>query len=148
MSANLMENGTKLLRTWCSTLPKVDITNSVLAAHWKEERWIKSIHFNGSGDTIELVLPTIISVDQLSVYGAAADLCGEVARDSRGAGKPAAGDNLESMVMPTECPLANLVSQTDAEVKGNLLRENEQKFAEPPEQQKLTKTLLQRWSFE
>ena len=35
--------------------------------------------------------------------------------------------------------LLTLFSQTDAEVQGNLLREYEQKFAELPEQEKLTK---------
>ena len=52
----------------------------------------KSIHFNGSDDTIELILRTVISVNQLSVHGAVADLCIEMARDSRGAEKPAATD--------------------------------------------------------
>ena len=40
---------------------------------------VKSIHFNGSDDTIELILRTVISVNQLSVYGA---LCKDSARDS------------------------------------------------------------------
>ena len=52
---------------------------------------IKSIHFNGSDDTIELTLRTIISVSQLSVYGAVADVCGEWARDSKGAGRTRSG---------------------------------------------------------
>ena len=34
---------------------------------------MKSIHFNGSEETIELILRTVISVNQLSVYGAVAD---------------------------------------------------------------------------
>ena len=38
---------------------------------------VKSIHFNGSADTIELILRTAISVNQLSIYGAVTDLCGE-----------------------------------------------------------------------
>ena len=42
-------------------------------------------------------------------------------------------------MIPTEFPAANSISQTDADVQGNLLRENEQKFAELPEQQNLTK---------
>ena len=83
---------------------------------------VKTIHFNSLDDTVELILRTVISVNQLRVYGA---LCQESARDSRGAGKPAANDNLESMVMPTEFPTANPISQTDAEVQGNLLREYE-----------------------
>ena len=43
------------------------------------------------------------------------------------------------MVTPTEFLTANCISQTDAEVLGNLLRGYEQKVAELPEQQKLTK---------
>ena len=48
----------------------------------------KTIHFNGSDETKELILRTVISVNQLSVCGAVADLCKELARDSRGAGNP------------------------------------------------------------
>ena len=36
-SVNLMENGIKLLKTWCSTLPSADIQNSVLRTHKKED---------------------------------------------------------------------------------------------------------------
>ena len=99
----------------------------------------KSFHFNGCDETIEWILRTGISINQLSVYGAAADLCKEMARDSSGAGKPAANENVESMVTPTEFPIAYPVSQTDAEEQRELLREYEQKFAELLEQDKLTK---------
>ena len=40
----------------------------------------------------------------------------------------AARENLESMVLPTEFPTGNHISQTDAEVQGNLLRECERNF--------------------
>ena len=43
------------------------------------------------------------------------------------------------MVLSTNFFTATPISQTNAEVQGNLLREHEQKFAELPEQQKLTK---------
>ena len=36
-----------------------------------------SIHFCAVGDTIETVFRTIISVDQISIYGAVSDLCDE-----------------------------------------------------------------------
>ena len=74
---------------------------------------VKSIHSNGDDETIELILRTVISVNQLSVYGAVADLCKELARGSSGAGKPAANDSLESMVIPTEFPAATPISQTE-----------------------------------
>ena len=61
---------------------------------------VKTIHFNGSDETTELILRTVISVNQLSVYGAVPDLCKELTRDSAGARKPAANGNFESMVIP------------------------------------------------
>ena len=41
----------------------------------------KSMHFNGSDENIELPLRTVISANQLSVYGAVADLCDELSED-------------------------------------------------------------------
>ena len=37
----------------------------------------KSIHFNGSEETVELIPRTVISVNQLRIYGAVADFCKE-----------------------------------------------------------------------
>ena len=38
-----------------------------------------SIHVNGNDETVEVVLRTIISVNQLSIDGTAADMCEELA---------------------------------------------------------------------
>ena len=38
-----------------------------------------SIHFCGDDKNVEVVLRTIISVNQLSIYGAIADMCDELA---------------------------------------------------------------------
>ena len=103
----------------------------------KQGKGNQFIHFNGGDETIELILRTLIFVSQLSMYGAAADLCKELARDSS-AGKPAADESLGSMVIPTEFLTACTVSQTDADVQGNLLRETSRN-SQNPEQQKLTK---------
>ena len=43
----------------------------------------KSIHFNGGVETVELILRTVISVNQLSIHVAVADLCQELDPDSR-----------------------------------------------------------------
>ena len=61
----------------------------------------KSLHFNGSHETIELLLRTVISANQLSIYGAIADLCDEVPKRVRAPGKPAAPDHLEKVEIPT-----------------------------------------------
>ena len=100
---------------------------------------MKSFHFNGSDETIELILRTIISVNQLSVYSAVADMRGEFSRYSKRYGKSGAIGSLESRVITTECLTADPIAQTYAGVQGNLLREDEQKFADLLEQDKLTK---------
>ena len=41
----------------------------------------KSTHFNGSDENVELLLRTVTSASQLSVYGAIADLCRELSED-------------------------------------------------------------------
>ena len=43
----------------------------------------KSTHFNGSDENIELLLGTVISANQLSIYVAIADLCNELSEDFR-----------------------------------------------------------------
>ena len=67
----------------------------------------KSIHFNGSDENIELLLRTVISANQLSVYGAIADLCRELSEDSRASEKPEAHDHMETMDIPTEPSIAD-----------------------------------------
>ena len=87
MMLNFAKSGHPIFRA-TSVLKRGELKN--------DGKGVKSIHFNGDDDTIELILRTIISVNQLSVYGAAADLCGQLVRDSRGTEKTAANENLES----------------------------------------------------
>ena len=82
MSTNLMENGRKLLKAWCSTLPKADLY-SVLPTHWKEENWKSRVMITVWIDSSNNYYPSISSV----LYGAAVDLCEELAGDSRGYGE-------------------------------------------------------------
>ena len=57
-----------------------------------KEKGKKSNHFNGGEETVELILRTIISVNQLSSYGVVADLCNKISADSEDAGKLAANN--------------------------------------------------------
>ena len=52
-------------------------------------------------ETIELFLRTVISTNQLIIYGAIADLCDEVPKRVRAPGKPAATEHLEKVEIPT-----------------------------------------------
>ena len=54
-------------------------------------------------------------------------------------GKPVAPENRETMAMPPETSTTNRTSQTVARAQGNLLREDEQRFADLPEHAKQTK---------
>ena len=98
----------------------------------------KSIHLNGSEETVDLILRTVVSVNQLCIYGAVADLCRASAKDSPSTREHAESENWESLVVPTKVSNANDISKTDMSVQGNLLRGNEQKFAKLPEDRKLT----------
>ena len=60
----------------------------------------KSVRFNGSEENIELLLRRIISAKQLSVYGAMADLCKELAKYSESSVRLEAPDDLETMQIP------------------------------------------------
>ena len=82
----------------------------------------KSIHFNGSGENIELILRTVIAANQLSVYGAIADLCNEFSKDLRAPGKASAPDHLETMEIPTGSSPKE--TRTNAQQRKNLVRKN------------------------
>ena len=69
------------------------------------------IHFNGSYENIELLLRTVMSANQLSIYGAGADICNEVPKDLRAPRK--APDHLEKMEIPTG--LSNAKTHTNAQ---------------------------------
>ena len=102
-----------------------------------KEHGKKSIHFNGSHENIELLFRTVISANQLSVYGAPADLRNELPKDLRAPGKPVAPDHLEKMEIPTDLSIAE--NSTNAQQWGNLVQEHGRKLEHVSEDQKLSK---------
>ena len=85
-----------------------------------------SVDFIGSEETIELILRTIVSVNQIIIFGAVADLCKELSKDSQVAVKLAANEDLESMEILSGLPIAD--PHTNAELQGNLLQDSEHKL--------------------
>ena len=75
---------------------------------------------------------TIISVNQLCICGAVADMCDELACRisdcSERTGELVAQDNPETTVIPTELMTANKSLRTDENVQGNLLHNNEKNW--------------------
>ena len=97
----------------------------------------KSIHFNGSTRNIELLLQMVISVNQLSIYGAAADMIEELPVGQRAVEKPKARGQLDKVEILTQPPLGEM--QANEERQGNLLQEYEQRFEKLSEDQKLSR---------
>ena len=90
---------------------------------WREEIYEanegdkKSIHFNCIDENIELLLRTVISANQLSVYGTVADLCNELSEGIGASLKPDAPDHLETMEIRTGLFLCRNSFQCTAAVK-------------------------------
>ena len=114
MSTSQMVNGIELLRSWWSIFaesghPILQATSPLERGALKSKGGgMKTIHYNGSEETVELILRTVIFGNQLSIYGAVADLLKEISKYSEVAGKLAANEDLESMEIPTELPIADL----------------------------------------
>ena len=89
----------------------------------KQSREKKNQYFNGSTENIELLLRTVISAIQLSIYGAITELCDEVPKDLRAPGKPAAPDHLEKKHIPAD--LSKVDNTTNAQQRRNLVQEYE-----------------------
>ena len=97
----------------------------------------KSVHFNGSTNNIVLLLQVVISVNQLSICGAVADMIEELPVGQRALVKPKAQGQLDKVEIITQLPLAKI--QANEERQGNLLQEYEQRFEKLSEDQKLSK---------
>ena len=97
----------------------------------KKQRRVQEV-FSRSDENIELLLRSVISANQLSVYGAIADLCNELSEDPGASEKPEAPDHVETMEILTGPSIAN------AQQRWNLVQEYERKFEQLSEDQKLS----------
>ena len=99
--ANQTDVGIGLQRKCCTTSQDPVIRYSVVPVPWRERGQLRSkgggrttIHFNGSTQNIELLLQMVISVNQLSLNGAVADLIEELPDDQRSPRKSVALDQI------------------------------------------------------
>ena len=94
-----------------------------------------------------MVLRTIIFVNQLSIYGAVADMCDEldcrISGCSERTGKLGAQDNPETTVILTELTTLNKSPRADDNVQRKLLQNCDQKFAHLPETSSIDQTVHQ-----
>ena len=71
----------------------------------------KSTHSNGSTQNIELLLQMVITVNQLSIFGAVADMIEELPVGRRALGKPVASGQLDKQEILRQPPHAENASQ-------------------------------------
>ena len=132
MLQKFSESGHPVFRG-CSALERGDLKGKVKL----------SIHFCGDDKTFEVVLRTIVSVNELGIYGAVADMCDELACSISDCSERTEGlvaqDNTETTVILTELMTTNKSPPTDENVQGKLLHNDEQKFANLPYHLQLTK---------
>ena len=93
---------------------------------------IRSLHTSTVTKNIEFLLRTIISANQLNVYGATTDLCKKLSKDSESSGKSEASDHLETMQIPAD-------SHVNEQQRGNLAQDYERRFEQFSDEQKLSK---------
>ena len=79
----------------------------------------------------------VISVNQLSLYGAVADMIEELPVDQRAPGKPVALDQMEQAIL-TQLSVTEV--QASEERQGNLLQNYERRFEKLPQDRKLSKS--------
>ena len=89
-----------------------------------------SIHFCADGRTIETVFRTIISVHQLSIYGAVSDLCEEYKVCHVRTERPVLAGQSDPLFVPTSSLMKTPSPSTDDLPQEDLL----QKHKEPVEQ--------------
>ena len=106
MGQNCRANDVNICR---KQTPSIPIHESIIQRSAKKQRWWKlSIHYFADLGTIETVFRTIISVNQLSLYGAV-EMCEEYETFRDKTGQPVVGGQLSSSFVPsvikTEVPL-------------------------------------------
>ena len=92
-----------------------------------------SIHFCADGDTVETVFRTIISANQLSIYGAVSDLCDEYSVCHARTGRPVLAGQSDPLFEPARL-LMTPTPSTEVPAQEKLLhqhKEREEKLPQP-----------------
>ena len=92
---------------------------------------------NADGDTTETVSRTLVSVNQISIYGAVSDLCDEYRARQPRTERPVLAGQSDPLSEPTRLLITTLAPVTDDSAKEDLLQ-NYQERVERPSQQNRT----------
>ena len=86
-----------------------------------------SIHFCADGDTIETVFRTIISVNQLSIYGAVSDLCEEYSICQTSTGRLVVAEQSDPFFAPADLLIMTPTSSIEIPAQENLLQKHKER---------------------
>ena len=98
-----------------------------------------SIHFCADGDTIETVFRTIISVNQLSVYGAVSDLCDEYSTCGTRTGRPVLTGQSDPLFGPASLLMTTPAPSIEIPAQENLLQKHKERVEKLPQPDQLIK---------
>ena len=98
-----------------------------------------SIHFCADWDTIETVFRTIISVNQLSIYGAVSDLCEEYSSCQTRTGRPVLAEQSDPLFAPADLLITAPTPSIEIPARENLLQKHKERVEKLPQPDRLIK---------
>ena len=98
-----------------------------------------SIHFCADGDKIEAVLRTIISVNQLIIYGAVSDLCDEYSACRARTGRPVLAGQPAPLFEPASLLMTTPTPSTEVPAQEDLLQKYKERVERLPQQDRVIK---------
>ena len=101
-----------------------------------------SIHFCADGDTIETVVHTIISVNQLSIYGAVSDLCEEYSSCQTRTGRVVVAERPDPLFAPADLLIMTPTPSIEIPAKENLLQKHKERVEKLPQPDQLIEVCI------
>ena len=98
-----------------------------------------SFHFSAGGETIETVFRTIISVNQLSIYGAVSDLCEEYRSCRTRTWRPVVAAQSDPLFAPPDLLIMTPTPLIGIPEQENLLQKHKERVEKLPQPDQLIK---------
>ena len=98
-----------------------------------------SIHFCADGETIFIVLRTIISVNQLSIYGAVSNLCDEYSACHVRTGRPVVAGQSDPLFEPASLLMTTPTPSTEVPAQEDLLQKYRERVERLSQQNRVIK---------
>ena len=98
-----------------------------------------SIHFCADGNSIETVFRTIISVNQLSIYGAVSDVCEEYSTCQTRTGRPVLAEQSVPFFAPADLLIMTPTPSIEILAQENLLQKHKERVEKLPQPDQLIK---------